>query len=331
MIRRPPRSTLFPYTTLFRSHPLFVQLDVFHPRGGTGELFDRNATLGGDFGAPRLKALARGLVLGTAVQDPLIPLANILVRERTGMRLDPGKDLLIGPALQHARFEVFPFDLEKVEQVLVEPDRDVVVVLDQAGVAHANLVDEARQVRHPAQQDFRASRILLHRCHSPLKFLWRVAPSGRPGEAQRLACPWRSEHVRAARRQDPLLALSGERSGVCLPGVPPGRSSRRSATRPRHILTNRAGPARSARGAGSPRSRPAIWSSPPDAGPKLSRSWQDHPALPVDRRCGTMPCLPPQTELLGHFLSRDARGGRQGLFEPRPDRFAQFHTQVGIA
>src|SRR2546430_12440555 len=34
MIRRPPRSTLFPYTTLFRSH--FVQSDA--PLGGTGEL-----------------------------------------------------------------------------------------------------------------------------------------------------------------------------------------------------------------------------------------------------------------------------------------------------
>src|SRR5256885_17251270 len=27
MIRRPPRSTLFPYTTLFRSHPLAARLD----------------------------------------------------------------------------------------------------------------------------------------------------------------------------------------------------------------------------------------------------------------------------------------------------------------
>src|ERR1035438_10817787 len=26
MIRRPPRSTLFPYTTLFRSHPDFLQI-----------------------------------------------------------------------------------------------------------------------------------------------------------------------------------------------------------------------------------------------------------------------------------------------------------------
>src|SRR3989449_3877897 len=27
MIRRPPRSTLFPYTTLFRSHPLDVEVE----------------------------------------------------------------------------------------------------------------------------------------------------------------------------------------------------------------------------------------------------------------------------------------------------------------
>src|SRR5256885_4506123 len=35
MIRRPPRSTLFPYTTLFRSHGLcFVARWRLHPRGG---------------------------------------------------------------------------------------------------------------------------------------------------------------------------------------------------------------------------------------------------------------------------------------------------------
>src|SRR2546430_8470169 len=32
MIRRPPRSTLFPYTTLFRSHPDGI---IFEPVGGT--------------------------------------------------------------------------------------------------------------------------------------------------------------------------------------------------------------------------------------------------------------------------------------------------------
>src|SRR5437762_9784899 len=31
MIRRPPRSTLFPYTTLFRSHALHLQLLPFPP------------------------------------------------------------------------------------------------------------------------------------------------------------------------------------------------------------------------------------------------------------------------------------------------------------
>src|SRR5688572_33384571 len=33
MIRRPPRSTLFPYTTLFRSHPSAVQRPAHPPRG----------------------------------------------------------------------------------------------------------------------------------------------------------------------------------------------------------------------------------------------------------------------------------------------------------
>src|SRR3712207_8831977 len=34
MIRRPPRSTLFPYTTLFRSPARVVQLEFMHPGGG---------------------------------------------------------------------------------------------------------------------------------------------------------------------------------------------------------------------------------------------------------------------------------------------------------
>src|SRR3712207_8798066 len=41
MIRRPPRSTLFPYTTLFRSHPAVVEGAVPHDRR-------RVADVGGD-------------------------------------------------------------------------------------------------------------------------------------------------------------------------------------------------------------------------------------------------------------------------------------------
>src|SRR2546422_8295787 len=39
MIRRPPRSTLFPYTTLFRSPPL-QGLELAHPVEAAGEVSD---------------------------------------------------------------------------------------------------------------------------------------------------------------------------------------------------------------------------------------------------------------------------------------------------
>src|SRR5438105_10854169 len=55
--------------------------------------------------------------------------------------------------------------------MLVEPDRDVVVISDVPRVAQADLVKESRQVGHPTQQDFGTARITLrgHGRHS----LWR--------------------------------------------------------------------------------------------------------------------------------------------------------------
>src|SRR5690242_21533955 len=49
MMRRPPRSTLFPYTTLFRSDQLSIQLrlpdlDDVDDHVGIGELGDRKST-----------------------------------------------------------------------------------------------------------------------------------------------------------------------------------------------------------------------------------------------------------------------------------------------
>src|SRR5882724_10199445 len=47
MIRRPPRSTLFPYTTLFRSPARLALGDAspgFHPRGSGGDAGDRKST-----------------------------------------------------------------------------------------------------------------------------------------------------------------------------------------------------------------------------------------------------------------------------------------------
>src|SRR3712207_7071224 len=47
MIRRPPRSTLFPYTTLFRSPcAVWVQLNACHSRKGVGLCFPVNSFTG---------------------------------------------------------------------------------------------------------------------------------------------------------------------------------------------------------------------------------------------------------------------------------------------
>src|SRR2546430_2832062 len=40
MIRRPPRSTLFPYTTLFRSFTFFATAGTIHNAGGTPVFVD---------------------------------------------------------------------------------------------------------------------------------------------------------------------------------------------------------------------------------------------------------------------------------------------------
>ena len=55
------------------------------------------------------------------------------VRSST-LRVDPVQEILVGSAGQDARFECLRIDLQKIEQMLVEPDRDVVVILDVAGV-----------------------------------------------------------------------------------------------------------------------------------------------------------------------------------------------------
>src|SRR2546427_13283604 len=72
MIRRPPRSTLFPYTTLFRSEPL-IQAARAVPEGGQRELH----------AAPGLE---RGPRAGRP-QEPLTPTDR--VSERPSLELGP--------------------------------------------------------------------------------------------------------------------------------------------------------------------------------------------------------------------------------------------------
>src|SRR2546425_4798607 len=64
MIRRPPRSTLFPYTTLFRS--LHVAEAVFEPVEATAGLLAAAQRIGGHRELPRVRpGAAAGLVVRT--------------------------------------------------------------------------------------------------------------------------------------------------------------------------------------------------------------------------------------------------------------------------
>src|SRR3712207_7767661 len=62
MIRRPPRSTLFPYTTLFRSHLLTAD-------GELGADVGRLVGLHGDVGLGHLAEAAGGELQGVAARD----------------------------------------------------------------------------------------------------------------------------------------------------------------------------------------------------------------------------------------------------------------------
>src|SRR5690348_17876173 len=52
MIRRPPRSTLFPYTTLFRSFPGRLPAERLQRVGAISDLVRRQADAGGQIEAP---------------------------------------------------------------------------------------------------------------------------------------------------------------------------------------------------------------------------------------------------------------------------------------
>src|SRR3712207_8313016 len=60
MIRRPPRSTLFPYTTLFRSLPTPNRW-MLCPPGGTMDVSTREANMGKDIHVSITTIIARGL------------------------------------------------------------------------------------------------------------------------------------------------------------------------------------------------------------------------------------------------------------------------------
>src|SRR5258708_28302418 len=65
MIRRPPRSTLFPYTTLFRSHDIFRGLAIEIPilAGVMGQLQQENFLQIGNFRSQQIADLQKVFLL----------------------------------------------------------------------------------------------------------------------------------------------------------------------------------------------------------------------------------------------------------------------------
>src|SRR5256885_10569306 len=102
MIRRPPRSTLFPYTTLFRSLPRIVQA-ARTPRIASrqhGRILPRRADRGGSLSGPDSEsAIDRGPSLGMArseehtseLQSPCNLVCRLLL-EKKKVRLEPAAD-----------------------------------------------------------------------------------------------------------------------------------------------------------------------------------------------------------------------------------------------
>src|SRR3712207_6016600 len=124
MIRRPPRSTLFPYTTLFRSH----RLAVLTNGGGLGVLaVDRLLDLGGGLATlseATLAALDQNLPPGWARGNPVD---------------------LFGDA-NAARYA------GALETLLADPGSDAVLVLN-VPTALANAADSARAIADVAARE----------------------------------------------------------------------------------------------------------------------------------------------------------------------------------
>jgi hypothetical protein len=73
-----------------------------------------------------------------------------------------GEQVLIRSASQHPLLESLRIDLQKIDQVLIESHRDVVVVLNLAFMSQTNLIDEPPQVGKAAEESLGTPWILHH-------------------------------------------------------------------------------------------------------------------------------------------------------------------------
>src|SRR5256885_9192153 len=87
MIRRPPRSTLFPYTTLFRSHHraqrlLALRARPQHPRLRHGAQTVRHEGAGGGGGAVRWSFVVRSEEHTSELQSPCNLVCRLLLEKK---------------------------------------------------------------------------------------------------------------------------------------------------------------------------------------------------------------------------------------------------------
>jgi hypothetical protein len=77
-------------------------------------------------------------------------------------RANAGQEFLIRATSQHPLFERLGVDPEKLDEMLIEPHRDVIVVLNLARVPQTNLVNEPPQVGYSTEKSFGTSRVIRH-------------------------------------------------------------------------------------------------------------------------------------------------------------------------
>ena len=121
------------------------------------------AALRGDALKAPLESLASGIIFWTGRQKALAPLRDLLLGWFSAIGPHPDKRFLIRSTGQHPLLERFLIELQKIDQILIEPDRDVVVILNLAHIPQANLVDKPTQVGNVTEQSFGTEGVGLYK------------------------------------------------------------------------------------------------------------------------------------------------------------------------
>lgn len=75
------------------------------------------------------------------------------------MGYDPGEQFFITSTGQHPLLKRLSFYPEELDEILIEAYCDVVVILNLARMAEANLIDESPQMGNAAKESLGAARI----------------------------------------------------------------------------------------------------------------------------------------------------------------------------